>query len=316
MAQSHYVSSKGEVLEGYEKGYAVLQSYFGEAVPKKITVEFKDNESNYNNRWNTITLKAPNKNAFSICHIAFMSSHLALFNFADEAPQREEFRFLYGFSDLIKSESCDALKEYKQWAIRTTNDISKDKGISFEKMQDWSSLQTQIGDRSYQVGGSFMLYIIDTYGKDKLLAFFKAVGDSKNLDKALQASLGKDKATIEKEWLTYIAQDLPVRSTPKIVRFSPANNAKNVPLDLTEIEVEFDQAMGDRHSFGNDIDCDAGVCGKDGYWKTTRIFAVKTTFKPDYDYNLGFGSANKQNFRSFLGISLPVQSWQFKTAAK
>ena len=105
MAQSHFVSKSGEELKGYEKGYAVLQSYFGEAVPKKITVEFKDNESNYDNRWNTITLKAPNKNAFSICSIARMSTYLTLYNATDGALSEEKFNFFFGLGNVIEKEA-------------------------------------------------------------------------------------------------------------------------------------------------------------------------------------------------------------------
>lgn len=57
---------------------------------------------------------------------------------------------------------------------------------------------------AYEVGSSFNYYVIDTYGIDVLLAFFRAVGSEGDLNLALQSALKKDQTTVEREWQSWL----------------------------------------------------------------------------------------------------------------
>lgn len=322
VAECHYVDPNGASIPGYEDGYAILRSYFGDAVPRRITIDRTDKpRSLFQPNGNRVLISTQSRyKEYNSCSVEHESSHLSLFAFTQGASLREEFRFVdEGFATIVQAQACRLATEYKRKALRMAARAMKEDGISFAKVQKWSDYfgipeRGNVNWDAYQTGASFNYYLWDTYGKARLLDFFTALGDRKELEAALSVAFGKDKATIEREWLAYLEQPLPEAPVPQIIRLHPEHMASGVPLDTAEIFVEFDLPM--QPSYSLLTRCDDGVCYRDAYWKSDRILAIKVKLIPSHEYRLAFGNEQKniQKFISVEGAALPFREWIFRTA--
>lgn len=133
---------------------------------------------------------------------------------------------------------------------------------------------------------------------------------------AFAEGIDKDKATAGTEPPPHLNDPQPQGSAPKISRLYPENRATAVPLDTTEIVVEFDQPM--QRTISLLTNCDDGVCYRDAYWKSDRTLGIKVKLLPDHEYRLGFGNekTKAQKFLSINGIALPISTWTFRTASQ
>jgi len=324
LAEPHYVTQNGLPLADYENGYAILQSYFGDSVPKRITIEpTNKSRSLFQPNDNRVLISSKSQyKEYNACTVEHESSHLALYAFTKGASLREEFRFIdEGFATIIEAEACHRSEGYKRRALRVAVDSMRKNRVSFAAVQQWTNY-FGVPDRgnlnldSYQVGASFDYFLWDTYGKDRLLAFFRALGESGELGAALQKAIGKDKASVEAEWLSYLSQPMPEGSAPEIARLYPDNQASGVPLETTEIVVEFDQPM--LPSISLLTNCDDGVCYRDAYWRSDRVLVIKVKLLPDHEYRLGFGNEKTkvQKFLNIEGTALPISAWTFRTTSQ
>lgn len=323
-AETRYVDITGAPVYGHERGIEILQSYYGDAVPTRFTIESTDKaRSLFQPRGNRVLISNQSQHKeYNSCAVEHESAHLALFAYTRGASLREEFRFIdEGMATLIDAEACHRLEESKRKARRMAADAMRLNRVSFAAVQKWS-VYFGIPERgtpnwdAYQIGVSFNLFLWERYGKERLLAFLKELGTQGELGAALQASVGKDAATIESEWLGYLGQPLPPSPPPKLARLQPDNQATAVSPDTKEIVMEFDQAMHPSYSLLTP--CDEGVCFRDAYWKSDRILAIRVALRPDHEYRIKFGNekTGQQKFISFEGIPMSYYTWTFKTAGR
>ena len=107
--------------------------------------------------------------------------------------------------------------------------------------------------------------------------------------------------------------------TRKVVKFSPADGATNVPLTTTEISVEFDQPMAPTSSLY--VPCDiGGTCLAKGIWRSRTLFVVSNVkLAPGREYTLGIGDVKAgiqtQRFGAD-GVAMSPVNWIFTTAAE
>lgn len=212
-ADAHFVGKKGEPLAEYEYAYTALQDYFGQSVPKPITVERPDKQISQFDPSNNHVLASRGSGPME-CAVEHESSHLALFAVTKGASNQEEFRFFdEGFAKIFGETMCNRGARYKRYSQRVAQEFDAAGKISFAQVQKWSLFfgnpqrdMQNTNWKAYDVGASFNYFMIDTYGFDTLKAFFIAVGERKDLTTAFQSVMNKDVATIEKEWKTYIAR--------------------------------------------------------------------------------------------------------------
>jgi hypothetical protein len=105
---------------------------------------------------------------------------------------------------------------------------------------------------------------------------------------------------------------------PKIVRMNPANGARDVSPDLTELRVTFDVPMGAGCSW-----CGGGPQfpklpeGKRAFWTEGGKTAVlPVELQPGVQYKLRLNSVSFKNFRSAGGIPLEPVVYKFTTSSK
>ena len=74
------------------------------------------------------------------------------------------------------------------------------------------------GYLAYKQGQSVIRYIIEKYGKEKLTDIIQATSTSRNIDKALQLSIGVDSEGLTKAWVEYLKKEywpeIAVRTDP------------------------------------------------------------------------------------------------------
>jgi hypothetical protein len=320
--QHHYYDLHGNSLEQYDRIWATLYEYYGKYLPDVLTIEYiEGTASQFDPRQNQVKLAV--RNLYSPTGneiIAHESSHIALYHLTEGASILEQFRFFdEGQANILGAIATDTLEEYKRLALNVAA-IQHHKGnVSFEKVQAWSSYYGYPGSGSsfaYDVGASFNFFIVDTYGEETLYQFFVDIGKTKDLTKTIHNIFNKSLKELETEWLQFLAAIETDQSLiqPMVVEMYPPHNAENVPTNIDEIHVHFNTDM-------QPIVCirtpcqDTGICYKDAYWKTTKILALKVKggLKSGYSYNLSLGVPQKCEYKSIVGIALPITPWHFTT---
>ena len=140
--------------------------------------------------------------------------HLALYNLTKQNSMKEEFRFFdEGFAEIMGRQigEPNELNEYKKQSIQKAKKELKNKGISFQKVQKWNKFfgdfnnaNAKLDWSAYDVGASFVFFILDTYSKDKLYDFFVSVSKTSNLAKSILEVFSKKESEFEVEWKNYI----------------------------------------------------------------------------------------------------------------
>lgn len=161
------------------------------------------------------------------------------------------------------------------------------------------------------MGASFIFFLIDTFGMDRLFAFFKDIGQTANQNKSFKNIFQKDIRVMENSWLGYLNKIKVSTIQPRIIKMFPENNALEISAKTDEIYIEFNIPM--RKTISIVTNCDSGVCYKNAYWKTDKILAVKVDLLPDYQYRISIGNPSGNRLTSKEGIELPVRFWSFKT---
>ena len=106
-------------------------------------------------------------------------------------------------------------------------------------------------------------------------------------------------------------------AAPKVVKMFPAQGETNVPVDITEIYIEFDRPMASTFSLYTKASCPVGVCYTSGYWKSKTVFAVKDVkLVAGTDYKMGVGNP-ETGHQQFGAEGVPVTPfyWTFTTEA-
>jgi hypothetical protein len=150
---------------------------------------------------------AADKNRFAMV-LAHESAHLCMAKLTNGLSNTEPFRFFdEGFANIVGGQFVGGEKVYRARALAAASQNAAKDGISFDRIQKWS---TYFGDPpdadwdAYLVGSSFIFFIQDTYGQQKLLTFFKEIGRLGNLNAALQAVFHQSATTFQKSWLVYL----------------------------------------------------------------------------------------------------------------
>ncbi len=321
--QWHYFDVDNKPLPQYEFIYGKLKDYFKDNVPKKIVVKYITDTTEKTSRFDPIN-EIVLINEYSVKYdligvIAHESCHLCMENFTEKASVKEEFRFLdEGFADIFQSIITNKADDYKNESLAIAAVQYNRNNISFEKVKKWSTYfgdpQIKINFYAYPVGSSFDFFIIDTYGMERLITFFKDIGRTQDLGKSLKKIFNNDKQSIESEWLQYLKKVNVSNTEPHIIKMFPANLATNVSIKTTEIYIEFDIPMS--RNIILITNCSDGVCYKNAYWKTDKVLAVKVNLLPNYQYKVYLGDNYYGRFMSKFSVELPITTWSFNTCSE
>ncbi len=319
--QWHYFDVDSKPLPQYEFIYDKLREYFQDKVPQKIVVQYiKGKTSRFNPVGEMVLINeySAQKDPVRVGVVAHESCHLCMENLTQGASIKEEFRFFdEGFANIIESIITNKADDYKKESLAIAAFQNTQNNVGFEKVQRWSRYygDHQIRtNNAYPIGSSFDFFIMDTYGINRLFAFFKDIGQTQDLAKSLRNIFKSGQQAIEVEWLQYLKTVHVSNAEPHIVKLFPANQALDVNIKIDEIYVEFDVPMS--RNIVLITNCNDGICYKDAYWKTNRILAVKVNLLPNYQYKVYLGDNYHGRFMSKVGAELPITSWSFNTGSE
>lgn len=290
-------------------------------MPPQVTVKFVNAggvsrfESRYNSR---IVIDRQGYRHQGKLVIAHETSHLCLNLLTNGANMQEQFRFLdEGFAEIISNRIAGNLKQYKTHALYTAAVQLHKNNLSFAKTQKWSKYfgAPKDGKRyAYEVGASFVFFVMDRFGEKKLKNLFIAIGLSRNFAVAIQSTLGKTAAEVEANWKAYLLK-LPISfETPRIVKFTPPNNASGISTNISELSISFSVPMNTHIISIMTTRCDKGICYTNSYWKDQKTLIIRLPKKllANHQYHIQFGHKGR-TLQSLAGTPLPITTWKFTT---
>lgn len=324
----HYFDSLGNSLEKLDPVWTSLNKVFGNRTPVRIRVLFTDGpHSRFSPDADAILIKASHYNNQPIRMVAHESAHLAMAKLTRGASRQDRYRFIdEGFASLFGSSLAGDEKNFRKEALTIAAHQHRTGNVDFDLVQDWRAYKEippeqiaytggRINRYAYPVGASFVFYLLDTHGLPPVIKFFEELGVADNMDAAARRVFGKSKLDLESAWLAYlgsagIPDDVPV----EIVRMTPENGAQDIPVDLTELEVEFNTPMRMRNACVGTATCPE-ICYRNAYWKSPTTLAIKVDgrLKPHQKYGITLGLENRCRLLSLIQNALPVTEWSFKT---
>lgn len=210
------------------------------------------------------------------------------------------------------------IDSYKASSIRTAKDQYEKGNLNWNKVKDWRTFYDRDGEHhsyAYPVGSSFDFYIMDSYGIDTLFEIFADLPKTKNVDVSIRNVLHKEPKEIEVEWIQYLlSYDLAEIFPPEVTVIYPEFGQTDVPIDIKEVYIEFDQPMSAVICISSI--CENGICYKNAYWETDRrlVARVIPRLLPNYDYEIYLGNTRGCNLTAETGEKFPRTLWNFSTA--
>ena len=243
--------------------------------------------------------------------VAHESAHLSMYQLTRGASATEPFRFFdEGYSDLVgKMIAGENMADHKRSSLSIANRQLKEKGLSFEELQHWSAYAGNVPSEknfyTYPVGSSFVYFVIDSFGENKLFDFFRDIGETGDLDTSLRNIFGLTAAEVEQRWKDYVAMSSVPEPPLAITEMFPSNESSDIPVDIAELRVKFSVPMTRRVCVSTPCG-DTGVCYKNARWKDARTLVIRTEGKllPGTTYKLELGSG-KQDCQLMSAVGLP-----------
>jgi hypothetical protein len=209
-SSGHFFDVQGKPLAQYDSLFAELYKYFKDSVPERITVVYtKGSTSRFNDRDELVLINETAARIKPYQVIGHESAHLCMANLTKRASTEEQFRFFdEGFASIFENILDHKENQYKDVSLKYAAGQNQQNNLSFEKVQAWSRYfgsPPAANWRAYNVGASFVYYVIDTYGIESFLALCKDIGNTRNLNQSCQNIFHKEQSTIEAEWQEYLS---------------------------------------------------------------------------------------------------------------
>ena len=322
-AVHHYFDEQGRPLPRWDGVWTKLEAFFGSGTPARITLRwFSGNGGRFHGPSLTITISdAPSGNEL-VRVVAHESAHLGLYQLTRGASAMEPFRFFdEGYADIVSQTIAGQdMALHKRSAIARASAQVKAKALGFAQVQRWLSYAgngpSQRNDHAYSVGSSFVYFVSDCFGEQKLLDLFRDVGATRDLDTSLRHVLDLGVAEVEQRWQDYVVKEAVPEPPLTITEMFPANHSTDVPIDIAELHVKFSAPMMPAKCLmtpcGN-----TGVCHTNASWTddhTTLVIRTDGKLLAGTTYQLSLGSDPDRCYLTTVGgARLPMTPWVFTT---
>lgn len=216
--ETHYFSPTGEPIYGMDKAYSSLKLSFGPAVPERITVvlkNFPDSGTVLADYEKSQVIMTDHGGYGKLASMAVSGATLLTFyNLSAGATATKPCEFLaFGFGKYLEWQLYSNGGHVGYTDVLWANYYSQVMGISKESLNNGQltietlqNIETYpTSSKSRALAASFMIYLVGANGTYPVRDIVKALGENKTLNKAFQEILGKDMATVEKEWQQYVA---------------------------------------------------------------------------------------------------------------
>ena len=321
---SHITDAAGNTLERFEPIWIALQKVFGSHTPRKIVVHVtKGPFSRFDTRNSSVLIAVGVYEIKPLKIIAHEASHIAQHNLTRGHSVKNQFKFIdEGHASVFASRVAGTEVEDKRDVLATAAQQARRGNVSLKWVQDWKSYWGRSRDGSgkqsryaYSVGASFIYYLESVHGHNSPLLLMAAIGRLGEIGAATVDALQIMPRELEAQRIAYLTSD-DIKGVPtRIVILHPPNGSADVPIDLTELIVRFDDDMM-RERCVRTRPCKE-VCYRNAYWKTSRLLAIKLPkgLRPNSTYDLTLGVPGRCRLRNTDLIRLPITHWQFKTGA-
>jgi hypothetical protein len=94
-----------------------------------------------------------------------------------------------------------ALSSGGRWGQRTVDAVAREAVAAGQRLDPFiNAFEEQDPELAYPLAGSFVAYLIDNYGIERVLAFYRACGSPSRLEAALRETLGHTSAHLTLAW--------------------------------------------------------------------------------------------------------------------
>lgn len=208
-ANSHFVDSDGNDLPQFDVLWVRLSNFYGAAVPNIIYADISNSAVSEFEPPDHIHITPSSYQSRPNETIIHETSHLANWKLSNGQTAETAFRFIdEGFATVWQESGTSNAGAWKTYLMKTAKACSAIGKVSFALAQDWSHY---FGDSpsnfhydAYNVGASFVYFLQDTFGDDKLKEFLAALGSTQELGAAVQMTFGVGLGNFEAQWIAYI----------------------------------------------------------------------------------------------------------------
>ena len=319
----HYFDERGQPLPEWDGVWSKLAALFGSDTPPRITLKrFSGVGGRFHGSSRTIVVSDAVAGNGLVQIVAHESAHLCLCQVTRGASSMEPFRFFdEGYAHIVgKTIAGENMTNHKRSTLSIASAQVEAEALGFATVQRWSSyagtLPSEGNEYAYPVGSSFIYFVIDAFGENKLFDLFRDVGETRDLDASFQHVFGLGAAAIEQRWKDYVVKEAVPEAPLTITEMFPANNSTDIPVDIAELHVKFSIPMM-RNVYVSTPGKDSGVSYTNASWTNddkTLVIRVEGTLLPGTTYNLALGSAQlHRHLTSAGGAPLPITPWVFTT---
>lgn len=205
-----FVSLEGERVENLEQIWEHVNNTIG-SCPDKIKYRVdtsKKTFSRFKGQPPLVVLNQKDSDDQLEMVLSHETSHVCLFAKTKGASNLERFRFIdEGLANIIGGQAVNARKEYRTKSLKVAKKLLNTMGISFTKVQAWTKYfgrPPKADFDAYNVGSTFIFFIEESYGKERVEKFYLKIGEHRDLGKAVREAFGISLEELEKNWLAYI----------------------------------------------------------------------------------------------------------------
>jgi hypothetical protein len=203
----------GPKLAKYDYVEGLLEGFYGGHMPQKVDVKITGrNTSGFNTSKMQITVSTKYIGSRMADTLAHETSHLALYNLTNGQSIQTKFRFIdEGMATVMATRTAEDPNIKKQ-KVMTSAEKNRRKGrLHFASAARWKQFfgnpNTNFNNldwSAYDVGASFVYYIIDNYSEEELYTFCLSLGETKDFKASIQLVFGVSSAEMQKSWNKYV----------------------------------------------------------------------------------------------------------------
>jgi hypothetical protein len=315
----HFFDSNGQPMAQFDHLWPKLNQYFPEGCPEKVTIELIDgSHSRFSTSNNHVLISRNMFASRADSLIAHETAHSCLSGLTRKASTLEQFRFFdEGYASIVEADVAGDLAEYKNLEVFSIAARERKAGnLKFSVVQKWS---VYFGDPNmkrhpiaYPVGASFDFMILDNFGEQKLIDFFRDIALTRDLARSCENIFHQSVDNIEQLWMAYL-KNVPDPIAPVVEKMVPAYGANAVPTKLSEFIIRFNVPMHkERIAF---VSSAPELNYKNASWRDSKTLVIKATgdLKQHFAYRGSIGSEKYGHMKSKSGLELPIKEWSFIT---
>ncbi len=315
VSTAHYHDLHGNSLEAFEPIWQTLADFMGTTTPDEITVTYGGGpQSMFNPDFDRILVQIPGSERL----VAHETAHLFICHMTQFASLEEQHRFIdEGLASVLGNKISGSLEHYRKDSHNIAVDQLELGQLTLDQLQKWKTYRAEQGPwKAYNVASNFVLYVLDTYGRDKLIELLGDLAESRDLGVSSEAVLGATLDVVFADWLETLktTPKFALPDEPAVLEASPAHGSVDVSTDLEEISVTFNTFMF--FDICAQTECgDSGICHEHARWESHQrlVIPVVGGLRPNHRYQIGLGSADGCLFKSSSGVEMPVTEWEFVT---